>query len=267
MLNLNKVGSPLCKIVGGKYANMVVSVIDQFSNKDKKKAEDDSDDDNLIQDFKRLQIANDSKFQIVPDITQERQILYITGPSGSGKSTFTRKYIEELKKKRKDMPIYLFSAVSQDESLDSINPYRIVLDESLIEDPIGLEELSDSVCIFDDIDVIPDKKIREAVYKLLNMILECGRHTRTYCICTNHLPTNGRDTRRILHETQVFVYFPHSAGGRIKYFLQEYVGLDKKTIKYIRQQHTRWCAIFKNYPQVFLLEREVGLLTTLNDDD
>jgi Mor family transcriptional regulator len=49
----------------------------------------------------------------------------------------------------------------------------------LIDDPITLEELSDSVSIFDDIDVIPNKKVREAVYSLLNQILETGRHTRT----------------------------------------------------------------------------------------
>ena len=30
MLNLNNVGRPLCKIDGGKYANHVVSVSDQF---------------------------------------------------------------------------------------------------------------------------------------------------------------------------------------------------------------------------------------------
>ena len=29
----------------------------------------------------------------------------------------------------------------------------------------------ESVCIFDDIDVISDKKIREAVYNILNQIL------------------------------------------------------------------------------------------------
>ena len=109
--------------------------------------------------------------------------------------------------------------------------------------------------------------MRDAVYNSLNQILETGRHTRTYCTVTNHLATNAKDTRRILNETHIFVYFPSSAGGRIKYFLQEYVGLDKKTIKYIKQQNTRWCAIFKNYPQIFLLEREIGLLNTLNDDD
>ena len=45
-----------------------------------------------------------------------------------------------------------------DESLDSVKPLRIQLDESLIEDPIDIKEFADSVVLFDDIDVIPDKK-------------------------------------------------------------------------------------------------------------
>ena len=244
----------------GKYNGYVVSVSDQQPN-------EEEDNEELIKEFKRLKIPNDSKFQIVPDLTKERQILYITGPSGSGKSTFTRKYIEELKKKKKDMPVYLFSAIGQDESLDSVNPMRILLDESIVDDPITLDDLADTVCIFDDIDVLPDKKIREAVCKILNLLLECGRHTRTYVIVTNHLPTNGKDTRRILNESHCFVYFPSPASGRIKYFLQEYLGLDKKTISYIKKQHTRWCCVFKHYPQVYLMEREVGLLNELNPED
>ena len=120
MLNLNKVGRPLCRIDKGKYNNMLVSVSEESRG-------DAKDDDELMKEFKRLQISNDSKFQIVPDLTKERQILYITGASGSGKSTFTRKYIEELKKKKKDTPIYLFSALKEDESLDSIKPQRITI--------------------------------------------------------------------------------------------------------------------------------------------
>jgi len=257
MLNLAKVGRPICRVDKGSEStkNVLVSV------SDKPDADADYDSHN------RLKIANDGKFQMVPDLTKEREILYITGPSGSGKSTFTRRYIEELRKKKKDMPVYLFSAVKQDESLDSIEPKRIKLDESLISDPIELEDLADSLCIFDDCDVISDRNVREAVYQILNQILETGRHTKTYCIVTNHLATNGRDTRRILNETHAFVFFPSSATGRTVHFLIDYVGLDRKTIKYIKSQQSRSCVIFKNYPQMYLLEREVGLLTALSNDD
>ena len=60
-------------------------------------------------------------------------------------------------------------------------------------------------------------------------------------------------------------YFPHSAGGKIKYLLEEYVGLDRKQISYMKKQHARACTIFKNYPQCVMLGHEIGLLN-LHDD-
>ena len=92
MLNLNKVGRPLAKVEGGKYSGHVVSVSDQFAN-------DAEKDDALIREFRQLKIANDSKFQHLPDTTKERSILYITGPSRSGRSTYTRTYLEQYRKK------------------------------------------------------------------------------------------------------------------------------------------------------------------------
>ena len=121
--------------------------------------------------------------------------------------------------------------------------------------------------IFDDIDAIPNKKIREEVYNILNLILETSRHHRISCIVTNHLPTNAKDTRRILNECHQVVYFPHSASGRIKYLLIDYIGLDKKNVTYFRKQNSRFCCIYKNYPMSYMLEREVGVLGSLDDDD
>ena len=154
-----------------------------------------------------------------------------------------------------------------DESLDKIKPKRFKLNEALHEDPIKVAELAESMCIFDDIDVISNKKIREAVYDILNQILEIGRHYKIDCICTNHLPTNGKETRRILNEAHTITYFPHNAGGKIKYLLEEYVGLDRKQMAYIKKQRSRACTIFKNYPQCYMLEHEIGLLDMESDEE
>ena len=259
MLNLNKVGRPLCKIEGGKYNGLVVSVSDHLGG------DHDEGDPSLFREFKQLKIANDTKFQQVPDTTKEREILYITGPSGSGKSTYTRKFLEQFMKKHKDRPIYLFSSLPSDESLDKIKPKRIKMDDSIYADPIKIEELANSVCIFDDIDVISDKKIRDGVYAILNQCLEIGRHFKTTIVVTNHLPTNGKDTRRILNEAHTITYFPRSAGGRIRYLLENYVGLDKAQMLFLKKQNTRWCTIFKNYPGIFMTEQLIGLLSM--DDD
>jgi predicted AAA+ superfamily ATPase len=150
MLNLANIGRPLCKIDGGKYKNYVISFSEAFA--------EEEGEDKVLKEFKQLKIANDSKFQQIPDTTKAREIIYITGPSGSGKSTYTRKFLEQYKKKFKNNPIYLFSALPEDESLDDIKPKRIVLDETLISDPISVEDFSNCVVIFDDIDVISNKK-------------------------------------------------------------------------------------------------------------
>ncbi|MFM7989134.1 MAG: hypothetical protein ACKPKO_58455, partial [Candidatus Fonsibacter sp.] len=66
MLNLNKVGRPLAKIEGGTYNGMIVSVLDHFASN-----ADDEDHNGLIKELRQLNIANDSKFQHIPDTTKE----------------------------------------------------------------------------------------------------------------------------------------------------------------------------------------------------
>ncbi len=111
----------------------------------------------------------------------------------------------------KDREIYQFPSLPDDESLDDIEPKRIRLDSSIYEDPLSIEEFANSVIIFDDIDVLSNKPIRNAVYDLLNQALEIGRHFKITCLMTNHLPSNRTDTRRILNECHIFVHFPRSA--------------------------------------------------------
>ena len=115
-------------------------------------------------------------------------------------------------------------------------------------------------------DVISDKKIRDAVYNILNKVIEIGRHFKITALVTNHLPTNGKGKRRILNEAHQVVDFPNSASGMIKYLLIDYLGLDKKMVQYFRTQNSRWCCVFKNYPMVYVLEHEIGLLSHLDDD-
>ena len=47
---------------------------------------------------------------------------------------------------------------------------------------------------------------------------------------TKHLPTNGKDTRRILNKAHQVIDFPHSASGRMKYLLLDYLGVNKKMV-------------------------------------
>jgi hypothetical protein len=252
-LNFDKVGRFLCKVEGGKYNNKIVSVTPSLEQKDE-----------YLKPFSKLTI-NDGKFQQVPDPETERQILYITGASGSGKSTYTANYIKNYKKMYPKNAVYCFSNLKEDESLDVVNPQRIEINDDLWKSPIDVSEFSNSLVVLDDIDVIGDKKQRDAVYNIMNQILETGRHFKIYCVVTNHLPTAGKDTRRILNECHSVTYFPHSGTARgIKYLLQEYLGVDKHQTKKIKGLKSRWATIFKNYPTVIMTEKDIWLSA---DDD
>ena len=78
------------------------------------------------------------------------------------------------------------------------------------------------------------KKIKEAVYQILNEILQIGRHHRISCIVTNNLPTNFQWTRIILN-SHIVVYFPAAATNKVKYMLQTYVDLEPEQIKYFKK--------------------------------
>lgn len=249
-LTYDKIGRPLCIIEGsGKNKHKQISV---------------SDDDDLATEFRRLELT-DQKLQQIPDKHTERQIMYITGASGSGKSTYISKYCKQYRKAFPDNEIYVFSALKEDESLDACSPKRIVIDDRMISDPLSVDDFKDSMVIFDDVDVIGDKKHRDAVYQLLNALLETGRHTKSSVFVSNHLPYAGKDTRRILNEAHSVIWFPNSGSGvGMKRLLCDYLGLDKDINKKLRKMRTRWACYFKSYPNIIMTERCIWLCA---DDD
>ena len=217
--------------------------------------------------FNRLTLnEGDGKFQLIPNPEQERQILYVTGASGSGKSYFTRMYCQEFQRIFPKRPIILISSVSDDSSIDAIRGLkRIALTPEFLEETFEINDFKDTLVIFDDVDCLTDKKMKVKVNGLLNLILETGRHTNTYCIYTSHLPTAGNDTKRILNECHSITFFPKSLGGRsLKYLLENYLGLDKYQIKKVKKLRSRWVSVLKTYPQVIVSEREIY---TINHDD
>ena len=116
--------------------------------------------------------------------------------------------------------------------------------------------------------VISDKKQREAVYSLLNQMLETGRHFKITVIITNHLSTAGKDTRRVLNEAHSVTFFPFSGSLKgLKYLLTEYLGIDKKEFADIKRKKSRWCTVFKNYPQVVMTESDIWLPSMTDEDE
>lgn len=263
MLRVNKPnerpeGRPMCKIEGGHFNGTTVTVLNT------------NPAENLItngscgkMDVTNVAIPREDigKFQQLPNTKSEREILYIAGPSGSGKSTYAKNYMKQYNVAYPSNPIFIFSAIYDPEAFEEVkNIYYVkIKDESYIKEPPTVEELKNSLVLFDDVDML-DEPIRGVTFSLLKKVLEIGRHFKISAILTMHALTDRDKTRTILNECHSVTYFPYSGSTMaIKYLLLNYVGLDVKNIEDIKKTGSRWATVFKNYPMTIMTEKKIAI--------
>ena len=218
---------------------------------------------------KELKLPLGQSFQLTVNPDKERQILYICGASGSGKSFFAKQYCDEYTRHYKKNPIYLFSSLPADDSVDCIkNLKRVnIRDIEFISEDLDIDDFKDSLIIFDDTDCISDKQIKNKIQSIAEMCLETGRHKSISIIFTSHTACNGHQTKKILNESHSITLFLRSLGGKaLKYLLESYFGLDKKQIKKIKSMKGdgRALTITKTFPVVAFSEKRAILL---HDED
>lgn len=243
-MNFEEQGVPLAIIKNSKSKKIPLLSID-----DKEEAK---------KIYNEITLKGEEEFQCIPNPDTERQILYITGRSGSGKSYYTLHYCMEYKKMYPKRDIYMFSALGEDPTIDKLKGLkRIKLTEDFCNDEFTSEDFKNSMVIFDDTDVISDKKIRNKVNSIMNNILQVGRHHNTSCIITTHTACNGKDTKIILNEAHSITIFPNGLGNRsLKYLLDSYLGLDKVQCKKIKKLKSRWVSIVKTFPMSIISQKD-----------
>jgi len=209
---------------------------------------------------REFKIYDEGTIQPLPRFKKTERI-YITGQTECGKSYFIKQFLKQYRKvyeDKEEKPIFLFSDVDEDEEIDAIPGLtRFQLDEGLIEtENINPRNFQNSICVFDDIDSIQNKKIYKLICNFRDALLRRGRHENISVIITNHLSTDFRNTRIVLNECNSIVIFPHSGSTHgMKYLLQKYVGLDKKGIEKVLKLPSRWVLIHKNNPQYIMYEK------------
>jgi hypothetical protein len=248
MFNLSGIGIPVCKIVGdNKLNNKIVSMAEN------------TDDEDYVRYVKEIQLEGDNKFELIPNTKADRDVIYYSGAAGSGKSYSMGSYLRNYRKEFKDRPIYLFSEKESDEILDSIkNIKRVKMDDSLIDDPLDLKDFYDEPCcvIFDDIDSL-EKKLKAAVYLLLNKLLKVGRSYKISVLVSSHTSCDGAQTKSMLNESTIIMWYPTCYNRNIKYLCESYVGLGKKDIAKMKGNRSRWCAYVKAFPSCILQEKNI----------
>ena len=215
-------------------------------------------------------IVEDGILQQLPN-QNDRDILYICGPTGCGKSHYTRKYLEEFNEMYPDKDVFLFSRLDKDTQLDTLPELRrIIVNNELVENPIDCKkELMNSVCVFDDIDSIQDKKTSISTNKLVDDILLTGRDQEKsgddiFVIYTSHQIVDFQRTRNILNECSHIILFPQSSGiYQITKALKMYFGFNQRQINKILKEPSRWVCIHHKYPNYILTQNKCYLLNNI----
>jgi hypothetical protein len=206
--------------------------------------------------------------RIVPTMPKDPTVrTYTCGPTGSGKTTWVINYCKEilLRAGNRKKKIFIFSVLTEDEALDKLGVLRIKIDDSLLSKPIQLDELKNSICIFDDIETFSNKKYRDTVANLRDQCLSEGRHHGISTMCTNHQITDYKKTRNMLAECEFITFFPQSGGlNNIKRLLTTYIGLGKEEMNKILCLPSRWVTIYNRYPLTCLYESGIFLLGNNN---
>jgi hypothetical protein len=195
-------------------------------------------------------------------LPQEREIIMISGPPKAGKTYFTNEYAK-MAKTIYNKNIVLFTCHKSDETMnkDESQYNRIVIGEQILKDKYTLEDLKDTLCIFDDIESSSFPKVTTYLYELLNDIIKNGRHHNISVIFTNQMGQMGQRTKNILQLMSELVIFPMSGSVHsMKYVLAEYIGCSKQQINKILNLKSRWVAISREAPQYVCYERGIYLL-------
>jgi hypothetical protein len=210
---------------------------------------------NLLNKCKfEINLNDGSSIEMLPPLNASQRFV-IAGMTGSGKSTQVREYVKKYHKMYPDNKIFLFSQHEKDPIYDSIKYFvRVKIDEDLIEDPITLEELKNSLVIMDDVDNIQNKKLSESLIKLINDINCNGRHHNISCIVTLHILMNYQKTKSLLSDISGALLFLTGSKYAINRYLKFYAGLDAQQIKKITSLKSRWFYISLTVPQYIISE-------------
>ena len=255
-MNSQRKGFPFAQVKGGKWNGEKIYISDEINETNPK-----------IKTFSKLRV-DDGHFQLIPNTKKERDTIMICGGAGSGKSYFACQYLKEYVKAYPKNPIYVLSNVNDDSSLAGVPLNYLKIGDNLVneETVLSYKDFSNCCLYFDDIDSISNKnKWRDAIYDLLDGALECGRHQNITVILIQHVATNGHRSRKLLLESNYFVYFPHGAVRNTIYALESYFGVSKDQVKKIKQLRSRWALISRNFPTAVMTEKNVFLLNSDED--
>jgi hypothetical protein len=220
---------------------------------------------------KELFIKDDNVF---PNLNLDaHQALFITANAGAGKSYYVGQMLRQIRSKEPNRPIYIISKVDYDEAYEGINAkvpddvkegspeyeeltknniIRIATKggdaiEAFVTDKhrtasLKIEDLKNSVVVIDDCNTVVDKGIATGIRKLMDDILETGRHHDIILMATTHMIQDYVYTRKLLSECTAITVFPNCNWPSVVKFFKNNAGLTPNQIEKVKavSKYSRW---------------------------
>lgn len=198
-------------------------------------------------------------FNVLPNIAEGFEFIFVLGSSGSGKSYWASEYALFYKKFYPNNKIYIISQKESDVSFEihdskdiskKLNIKRIVINENLVDKKIDItKDLENCLVIFDDFMYIDSKKEQDKINNVLIQILTMGRVNHIYCLITAHTTyaENLKKLYRFIYtEMHKLVWFKGCKFNQLEYVLSKYLSFNQNQIKFLanfgdKKKHSFTC--------------------------
>jgi len=174
--------------------------------------------------------------------------VFCSGSSLAGKSFIASELAKSYHEQFPKHNICLFSYLDGDENYQWMKKLKcfkkIRIDNTLIEDPITIDELHDSLVIFDDIEHFSNRYLLKELEILRNSLLNAGRHVNADVIIVKQQLLDSHHTKPILNSAfQIYGFGQSASKYQLGQWLKRYINLDQKLIKRVMAVPSRWVCV------------------------
>lgn len=156
---------------------------------------------------------------------------FLAGATESGKSYFIKKMILNDRYQR---PVILFTNLEkEDSSFQGIEDMIKFNPKTKYNWEWVLENDTNKILIFDDI------RNNVMLKNYRDKMIEEGRHKNTVVICVNHKLQEWRTTMTSLNDCRFIVTFPSANRGKVKNYIKEEGGLNRKQLNKLMRIATK----------------------------
>ena len=203
---------------------------------------------------------NISSGEMIPVPSKETERVFVAGKTGSGKSRLAAKYAQQYLKMFKNRKIYIFTKHEDEKAYQEIPYIEINQKDEVLNEPIDITLMSNSLVIFDDCDKVQDKKLLKRLEALITDIIANGRKYNIHIMILGHQIFDYKHTRDILNELNKIIFFNNMSSYHINRYLKQHAGLSPDIIKKVNNVKSSWSLLSAEHPQYLLHEHGIFII-------